>query len=80
MGSTNLLDVLALKLGEKLLETIFVSIDTNRFEDSLDVGSRGRAVASEAKEKIGSKVLHFVVLIFCIVMSIIIFLRYRNRN
>jgi hypothetical protein len=80
VGSTNLLDVLALKLGEKLLETIFVGVDTNRFEDSLDVRSRGRVVASEAKEKIGSKVLHFVVLIFCVVVSVIIFPRYSNRN
>lgn len=54
-----LLDVLALKLGEELAQTVGVSIDTDGGEDLLDVRGRGRLVASEVKQKVSGEVLHF---------------------
>jgi hypothetical protein len=50
---TNLLDVLALELGNELLETVLVSIDTNRLKDGLDVFGRRGGVAGKAEEEVG---------------------------
>jgi hypothetical protein len=61
--STNLLNVLVLKLGEELLKTLIVSIDTDGLENALDVRGGRRGVAGEAEEEVGSKVLHFVGLV-----------------
>lgn len=53
------MDVLALKLGDELVEALGVSLNTDGLEDSLDVGSGGAGVATEAEEEVGSEVLHF---------------------
>lgn len=58
-GQPYLLDVLALKLGNELVEAVGVSLNTDRLEDGLDVGSGGAGVATEAEEEVGSEVLHF---------------------
>ena len=54
-----LVDVLALKLGDELVETVGVSIDADGLEDLLDVFGGGRGVSTEAEEKVGCEVLHF---------------------
>lgn len=54
-----LVDVLAVKLGEELLKALVVSLNTDGLEDGLDVGGRGRGVATQAEEEVRSKVLHF---------------------
>ena len=57
--SSNLLDVLALKLRDELLKTGFIGIDTNGRQNALDVVGRRRGVASKAKEQVSCQVLHF---------------------
>lgn len=57
--ATHLLNVLALKLRDELLQTLLVSVNANRPKDSLDVVSRGRGVAGKAEEEVSSEVLHF---------------------
>lgn len=57
---TYLVDVLALKLLNELVEALVVGLDTDRLENGLDVGGRGRGVASKAEEKVSSEMLHFV--------------------
>ena len=54
-----LVDVLALKLGEKGLETVAVGLNADGLEDSGDVLGRGGGVASELEEEVGREVLHF---------------------
>jgi hypothetical protein len=58
-GGSYLVDVLALELGEELLEALAVGLNTDRLEHGLDVGSGGRGVATEAEEEVGCEVLHF---------------------
>ena len=54
-----LLDVLALELGDELVETLRLGVDANGLKDGLDVrGSRG-LVAAELEEEVGCEVLHF---------------------
>lgn len=59
MVRTNLLEVLALELSDDLVEALRVSVDADGGEDGLDVGGRGRLVASEGEQKVGCEVLHF---------------------
>ena len=54
-----LVDVLALQLSEEGLETAGVGLNADGLEDSGDVLGRGRGVASELEEEVGSEVLHF---------------------
>lgn len=54
-----LLDVLAGKLRDELVEALTLSVNTDGGEDGLDVLGRGRLVASEVKEEVSSEVLHF---------------------
>jgi hypothetical protein len=54
-----LLDVLAGKLRDELLETVTLSVDTDGREDGLDVLGRGLLVAGEVEEEVGCEVLHF---------------------
>lgn len=56
---TNLLEVLALELSDELVEALGVGIDTDGGEDTLDVGGRGRLVASQGQEEVSGEVLHF---------------------
>lgn len=58
MEFAHLVDVLALELGEELLETLVVRLNADRLENGLDVGSRGGGVAAEGEEEVGSEVLH----------------------
>jgi hypothetical protein len=54
-----LLDVLAGKLRDELVEALTLSVNTDGGEDGLDVLGRGRLVASEVEEEVCSEVLHF---------------------
>ena len=56
---TNLLEVLALELGDDLLETVTLSVDTDGGEDGLDVGGGGGLSAGKGEEEVGSEILHF---------------------
>lgn len=56
---TNLLEVLALELGDDLLETVTLSVNADGGEDGLDVVGRGGLVASKGEEQVGGEVLHF---------------------
>lgn len=56
---TNLLEVLALELGDELLEALGVSVNADGGEDTLDIGGRGGLVASEGEEQVSGEVLHF---------------------
>lgn len=56
---TNLVEVLALELGDDLLEAVTLSVDTDGGENGLDVGGGGGLVASKGEEEVGSEVLHF---------------------
>jgi hypothetical protein len=47
-----LVDVLALKLGEELAETLFVRVDANGAQDTLDVLGGRRGVAGQAEEEV----------------------------
>jgi len=63
--SSYLVDVLALKLGKELVETLLVGLNSNGAENGLDVLSGRRGVAGQAEEKVCCEVLHcdFVCLI-----------------
>ena len=51
----HLVDVLAFKLGKKLLQALIISLDADRVENALDVlGARAR-VASKSKKKVSCK-------------------------
>lgn len=54
-----LVDVLALELGDELVETLAIGLNSNGREDRLDVGGRGLLVASELEEEVSCDVLHF---------------------
>ena len=54
------IDVLALEFGDQLLQTFFVSVDADGFEDGLDVFGGGGGVATEPKEEVCCEVLHLV--------------------
>lgn len=53
-----LVDVLALKLREKGLEALVISLNADGAEDLLDVGLRRGGVAGEAEEEVSCHVLH----------------------
>lgn len=53
-----LVDVLALKLGQELVQALAVGLDTDGLEDLLDVGGAGRGVAAQGEEKVSCEVLH----------------------
>jgi hypothetical protein len=57
--SAYLVDVLALELGEKSVEPLIISVDTDRFENGLDVLGGRRGVTTEGEEKVSCEVLHF---------------------
>lgn len=59
VGGTNLLDVLALKLRDELLQALLVGVNANRPEDTLDVGGRRGGVSGKAEEEKSCEVLHF---------------------
>ena len=54
-----LVDVLALKLGDQLVEARVIGLNTNGLKDSLDVGSGGRGVTTKSEKEVGREVLHF---------------------
>lgn len=58
VGVTNLLEVLALELGDDLLETVTLGVNADGGEDGLDVGGGGSLVAGKGEEEVGSEVLH----------------------
>jgi hypothetical protein len=63
---SDLVDILALKLGEKGGDTVLISLDADGGENLLDVGTGRRGVAAELEEKVSSEVLHFDVG-FCLI-------------
>ena len=56
--SNQSVDILALELREKLLETLVVGLNANSTEDLLDVRSRGGGVAANLEEEVRSEVTH----------------------
>jgi hypothetical protein len=54
-----LLDILALQLGEESVKTLIISLDSDGFENLLDVLCGRRGVTAEGEEKVGCEVLHF---------------------
>jgi hypothetical protein len=58
-GITNLLEVLALELGDDLLDAVRLSVDADGRENGLDVGGGGSLVAGKGEEEVGSEILHF---------------------
>ena len=54
-----LVDVLALKLRQELVQALLVGLDTDGLEDLLDVGGAGRGVAAQGEEEVSCEVLHF---------------------
>jgi hypothetical protein len=55
-----LVDVLALQLGDELVQTLIISLNTDRFEDLLDIAGGRRGVATKAEEEVSCEMLHFV--------------------
>ena len=53
-------DVLALELGDELLETLVISLNANSTEDLLDVGRRRGRVATNLEEEVCSEMTHLV--------------------
>lgn len=56
--SSYLVDVFAFELFEELGETVFISVDADRGQDTLDIGLGGVGVAGKAEEEVGCEVLH----------------------
>lgn len=54
-----LVDVLALELLEKGIETLIIGLDSDRLENGLDVLGRWGGVTTEGEEKVSCEVLHF---------------------
>jgi len=54
-----LVDVLALKLRDELVKTLLIGLNSNGFENSLDVVGRRGGVATETEEEVCCEVLHF---------------------
>jgi hypothetical protein len=59
--STHLVDVLALELGDQLLDPARVDLGAGGLEDRGDVGSGGGGLATELEEEVSGDVLHFCV-------------------
>ena len=57
---TDLVDVLALELGDELLNSARVDLGTGSLEDRGDVGSGGGGLSTELEEEVGGDVLHSV--------------------
>lgn len=55
-----LVDVLALELGEELLETLVISIDTDGFEEFGDVFGAGALVSTKAEEEVCCEAVELV--------------------
>jgi hypothetical protein len=80
LGSTlsnDLVDILVLELADEGVQALIIGLDTDRLEDGLDIGSRGRLVAAEGKEKVGSDVLH---LDSCCAMRLLVLLNIETVN
>ena len=58
IDSAYLLEILALELGDQGGETLIVSLDSDGFEDLLDVLVGGSGVASDGEEEVCCEVLH----------------------
>ena len=55
-----LIDVLALKLADKRIQTLVICFDADCAEDFLDVFGGWGGVAAEAEEEVGCEMLHFI--------------------
>ncbi len=53
-------DVLALQLGDELLKTVVIGLDSDGFENLLDICGRRRGIAAQVEKKVSSEMLHFV--------------------
>lgn len=58
-GSTYVLDILALELGDEGVEALLVGLNANGLENGLDIGSGRGGVATEAEKEVSCEVLHF---------------------
>lgn len=57
-STTHLIDVLALKLRDELLEALVISLNTDGAEDLLDISSGRGGVPADLEEEVGSNVTH----------------------
>ena len=57
---TDLVDILALELGDELLNSARVDLGTGSLEDRGDVGSGRGGLSTELEEEVGGDVLHSV--------------------
>ena len=60
MNNTYSIDVLALELGDQLLETVILSLNANGRENLLDISGRRGGVATDLEEEVSSNVTHLV--------------------
>ena len=51
-------DILALELGDQLLETVILSLNANGRENLLDISGRRGGVATDLEEEVSSNVTH----------------------
>lgn len=58
-----LVDVLAVELGDELVQTLGVGLNTNRLQNLLDIGGLGGLVAAKLEEENSCEVLHFECLV-----------------
>ena len=63
LSITHHIDVFAIEFFQKFGETLAVCIDADGFENFLDVGLRGVAVASKAEEEVCREMLHFEIVL-----------------
>lgn len=60
-----LVDVLALELGDELLETLSVWVDADGLEEFGDIFGAGAVVATEAEEEVCSEAIKLVRIVRC---------------
>ena len=56
---THLIDVLAVEFSQELGQSLFVGINTDRLEKTLDVGLGRAGIATEAEEEVSCEMRHF---------------------
>lgn len=60
-----LVDVLALELGDELLETLSIWVDADGLEEFGDVAGAGAVVATEAEEEVCREAMKLVRMVLC---------------
>ena len=58
--ATDSINVLALQLGDQLVQPLVIGLNTNSRENLLDVSGGGRSVSSNLEEQVGSNMAHLL--------------------